>query len=685
MSGSDSFQGPPSRPSVASPSRPSVPLSRPPGAPSTQSGGGGGEGERRRRRGRGRRGEGPGDPARAEGSPRPPAPRPDAAREQKPESGRDSGRPGTRPEGRARPAPEQQQQPQQQGRRSGGPQQGGERRPQSGRPPREERRRDAGSREGGPREGGAREGGLREGGSRDSGSRDGGSREGGPRDGGPRDSGSRDGGRQGRDAKPPRRDGPSQPGRGTGPGPAPGARSAPQSRPLMPAGDTPRRPPGASPSRPPLAPPRSSPILMPVSASSPHELPRDVEDGAWPTAADWESAAQAPASVPPRSVPPGGLPRSVPPGGLRPAPRDVPPPATREDARATTDDTDDGDDDAPPRLLKVSTLEPPPPEVPVKFARIVGVKLRAAGPIREYDSRDDTYAAGDFVLVDSDRGPRLAKVVVGTQRTYALGTLRRVLRKARDTEVASQDQSARIETEAYTFCKERLRERRLPMKLVQVEVHAGHKATFYFASEERLDFRDLVRDLAQRFHLRIEMRQIGARDGAKAVGGLGSCGRELCCTTFLPSFQPVSIRMAKDQGMVLNPSKLAGQCGRLKCCLVYEHQTYKELGKGLPKVGKRVVTPGGSGRVLDVDILRQRVRVYLEDGGAQSFAAAEVRPDRPPQGPGQGPGQGQGANQGHARGGPDGGRGQAAAVSRETPEPAEPEDAAALRGLDDPG
>jgi cell fate regulator YaaT (PSP1 superfamily) len=230
------------------------------------------------------------------------------------------------------------------------------------------------------------------------------------------------------------------------------------------------------------------------------------------------------------------------------------------------------------------------------------------------------------VIVESERGQRLGRVVIATTKTYALGPLRRVIRRARPDEIATQTEATRVEGEAYRFCKERLRERKLSMKLVQAEVSAGQKVTFYFASEERVDFRDLVRDLAQRFHLRIEMRQIGARDGAKTVGGIGSCGRELCCTTFLPAFQPVSIRMAKDQGMVLNPSKLAGQCGRLKCCLVYEHQTYKELGKGLPKVGKKVVTPVGPGRVLDLDILAQRVRVLLEEGGAQTFPAAEVRP-----------------------------------------------------------
>ncbi len=298
--------------------------------------------------------------------------------------------------------------------------------------------------------------------------------------------------------------------------------------------------------------------------------------------------------------------------------------------RTSSDDDErghaaDAGDDNPPPLVRLTPAEPAPPEAPVKYARIVGVKFRSVGLISEFDCGDKTYAQGEWVIVDGERGGRLAQVVVASTKTYSMGPLRRVIRRARPDELAGQADSSRIESEAYRFCKERLRERKLAMKLVAAEVSSGHKATFYFASEERVDFRDLVRDLAQRFHLRIEMRQIGARDGAKAVGGIGSCGRELCCTTFLPAFQPVSIRMAKDQGMVLNPSKLAGQCGRLKCCLVYEHQMYKEMGRGLPKVGKKVVTPSGPGRVLDLDILGQRVRVLLEEGGAQTFAAGEVR------------------------------------------------------------
>lgn len=293
-------------------------------------------------------------------------------------------------------------------------------------------------------------------------------------------------------------------------------------------------------------------------------------------------------------------------------------------------DVEDGPDDdsvSPPRpaIIKVSPSEPPLPEVPVQFYYLCGVKLRTSGPVREYDCRNERYAVGDIVLVESERGQRLGQVMVATRRRHSLSAPRRVLRRARPDEVSERERTSVTEVEAHHFCKERLRVHKLPMKLVQTEIQPGQKATFYFASEDRVDFRDLVRDLTQHLHVRIEMRQIGARDGAKAVGGIGSCGRELCCTTFLPAFQPISIRMAKDQGMVLNPSKLAGQCGRLKCCLVYEHHTYKEMGKGLPKVGRRVQTPAGSGRVLDLDILRQRVRVLLEAGAVQTFSAEELR------------------------------------------------------------
>ena len=168
--------------------------------------------------------------------------------------------------------------------------------------------------------------------------------------------------------------------------------------------------------------------------------------------------------------------------------------------------------------------------------------------------------------------------------------------------------------------------------MFRVELHAAGRATFYFAAEQRIDFRDLVRDLASKVHARVEMRQVGVRDEAKMVGGIGSCGRELCCTTFLPKFAPVSIKMAKNQNLALNPTKVSGQCGRLKCCLVYEEANYVEAAKRLPRAGKRVTTPDGVGRVGDVDVLRERVRVYFEDQPPKVFPAADVSVLAPPPG-----------------------------------------------------
>ncbi len=308
----------------------------------------------------------------------------------------------------------------------------------------------------------------------------------------------------------------------------------------------------------------------------------------------------------------------------------VTPPA--EDPWLRSNEADVAEDAAspaspPPSLIKVRPSEfPLLPERAGRAFDLCIVRTRNTALPREYECRGEQYTVGDWLLVDTPRGPRVGQVVEATRRRAFLGQPRRVLRRARPEEVSERHRQAGAESDAHRFCKERVRARQLPMKLVHTDLTQGQKATFFFACEERVEVRDLVRDLTQQLHVRIELRQIGARDGAKLVGGIGSCGRELCCTTFLPAFQPVSIRMAKDQGMVLNPSKLAGQCGRLKCCLIYEHHMYKELGKGLPKVGKRVQTPMGIGRVLDLDILRQRVRVQLPEGVPQVFQGTEVRP-----------------------------------------------------------
>jgi len=263
------------------------------------------------------------------------------------------------------------------------------------------------------------------------------------------------------------------------------------------------------------------------------------------------------------------------------------------------------------------------------ITNIAGIKFRDAGTIHAYDAGDAIYIRGQRVVVESDRGPVVATVAVGTRRQPALDPLRRILRAASDADEKSKERNVARERDAYVYCKQRIRERNLPMKLTRVELPlggggSGGKILFYFASDERIDFRDLVKDLAQRLHARIEMRQIGARDEAKMVGGIGSCGRELCCSTWLPAFVPISIKMAKDQGLPLNPSKVSGQCGRLKCCLVYEQDTYKEMRKTLPKVGKRVATPAGNGKVVELDVLRQKVRVWFDEGGSETFPADAV-------------------------------------------------------------
>ena len=273
------------------------------------------------------------------------------------------------------------------------------------------------------------------------------------------------------------------------------------------------------------------------------------------------------------------------------------------------------------------------------LANVAGVKFQDAGTIHEYDAGESSYARGDRVVVESDRGPILATIAVGSRRRPAGGSLRRILRRAGSEEQRQVERNVKREREALLYARERARARNLPIKVVRAEYPlAGQKALFYFVSEERIDFRDLVKDIAARLHGRIEMRQIGARDEAKLVGGIGACGRELCCSTFLPSFAPVSIKMAKDQNLVLNPTKVAGQCGRLKCCLVYENDLYAEMKKGLPKLGKRVRTPGGDGRVVELDVLRQRIRVQFEEGGSEVFPANVVEVASLPQ-PGGGGGR----------------------------------------------
>jgi cell fate regulator YaaT (PSP1 superfamily) len=220
-----------------------------------------------------------------------------------------------------------------------------------------------------------------------------------------------------------------------------------------------------------------------------------------------------------------------------------------------------------------------------------------------------------------------------TRRPHKERQLKRVLRRPTAGDLRGETASDSRATSLLRLAKDRARALNLPIKVFRIEI-SNNRVLLYFTSDDRVDLRDLLRDLGSAAGGRIELRQLGVRDEAKLVGGIGSCGQELCCTTWLPEFVPVSIKMAKDQGLVLNPTKVSGQCGRLKCCLVYEQATYAEMRKGLPKLGKRVVTDLGEGRVVEVDVLRQRVRVGYGPGESQVHAAGEVRPMFPAQGGG---------------------------------------------------
>jgi cell fate regulator YaaT (PSP1 superfamily) len=307
---------------------------------------------------------------------------------------------------------------------------------------------------------------------------------------------------------------------------------------------------------------------------------------------------------------------------------------------------DDGPVTAPPlRLLESPPLPPPDPDGDEVFAdleagpaergllvNVVGVKFREAGRIYEFDAGELSLERGDIVVVESESGLVLGEAAVATaRRMCANEKLRRVLRKADQNDERQLTRNRAREREALAFARARVAQRKLPMKVFRAEApHGGHKLIFYFTCDNRIDFRDLLKDLSVQLYARIEMRQIGVRDEAKMVGGIGDCGRELCCSTFLPQFAPVSIRMAKDQGIVLNPARVSGQCGRLKCCLVYEEAQYRTLRKLLPKLGKRVTTEDGEGRVSELDVLRGRVRVSYPEGGSKTYAAAEVTPLVPP-------------------------------------------------------
>ncbi len=281
-----------------------------------------------------------------------------------------------------------------------------------------------------------------------------------------------------------------------------------------------------------------------------------------------------------------------------------------------------------------------------RMINIAGVKLDPRGRVLACDAGGLVLRHGEQVVVDDGRETDVGTVAVasaqrpeapGTTKAATAATLPRILRRAEPDDLARVRAAVERAAEARAFARERAAAQQLGIKIFRVDFQRGGRAIFYFASEARVDFRDLVRDLAARYHTRIELRQVGVRDEAKMVGGIGSCGRELCCTTFLPKFAPVSIKMAKHQNLAMAPTKVSGQCGRLKCCLVYEDATYVEAAAALPKIGKRVATPDGVGRVGDLDVLRGRVRVYFDGQPPKTFTADDLQPAPPPPAPPRSP------------------------------------------------
>jgi cell fate regulator YaaT (PSP1 superfamily) len=247
----------------------------------------------------------------------------------------------------------------------------------------------------------------------------------------------------------------------------------------------------------------------------------------------------------------------------------------------------------------------------------VGVRFRPAGKIYDFDPGLLVLARDDRVLVETDRGPALGTVVVAPRPSGAGGRgLRRVIKKADARDLAREDQNLQRERQQSRTAVEVIRAQHDDVKLVKVESALdGSRATVFVAADEKADVRALGRDLATALQTRVELKRIGARDETKATGGVGPCGRELCCSSWLQEFQSVSVKMAKEQSLSLNPSKLAGMCGRLKCCLRYEYQTYVELRRTLPKVNATVESVKGSGVVTRQNVLRQTVVIRRSDDG----------------------------------------------------------------------
>ncbi len=257
------------------------------------------------------------------------------------------------------------------------------------------------------------------------------------------------------------------------------------------------------------------------------------------------------------------------------------------------------------------------------MVNVIGVRFENAGKLYFFSPGEFWPTPGDYVLVETSRGIEFGEVVTGINEiddSTLQSPLKPVVRIANAEDLQHFKDNKAAEKEAYQVCQKKISEHKLDMKLVSVEyTFDNSKILFYFTANGRVDFRSLVKDLAGVFKTRIELRQIGVRDEAKMLGGLGVCGRPICCGTFLGDFQPVSIKMAKEQNLSLNPTKISGVCGRLMCCLKYEQDQYEQTRKKMPKVGKEVITPDGPGVVWDLNIIKETIRVRIQKGDSSEL------------------------------------------------------------------
>lgn len=266
------------------------------------------------------------------------------------------------------------------------------------------------------------------------------------------------------------------------------------------------------------------------------------------------------------------------------------------------------------------------------MAQIIGVRFKEAGRVYYFDPGELQFEENTRAVVETSRGIECGVVAIANREVKdreIVKPLKKVLRPANAEDLKKLEENRAKEQRAFRICNEKIAESKLDMKLVDVEyAFDNSKILFYFTADGRVDFRELVKSLASVFRTRIELRQIGVRDEAKMLGGLGICGRPFCCTTFLGDFQPVSIKMAKEQGLSLNPTKISGTCGRLMCCLKYEQEAYEDLLRTTPKNGSMVSTAQGKGTVIEVNLLTGMLKVRLDsatDGSTEMLHKDEVK------------------------------------------------------------